>query len=46
MTVGYSGRVLISIVMGLPYPLVGSVEQPRGGAHRHNVASEVSSVPL
>ena len=45
MVVGYSGRVLISIVTGPPYPLAGSVERPRGGAHRHDVASEVSSVP-
>ena len=28
---------------GPPHPLAGSVERPRGGAHRHNAASGVSS---
>ena len=32
-------------VTGPPYPLAGSVERPRDGAHRHDVAREVSSVP-
>ena len=31
-------------VTGPPYPLAGSVERPRGGVHRRDVASEVSSV--
>ena len=41
MAVGYNGRVSISIVTGPPYLLAGSVERPRGGAHRHNVVSGV-----
>ena len=31
-------------VTGPPHPLAGSVERPRGGVHRHDVAGEVSSV--
>ena len=30
---------------GPPDPLAGSVEQPRGGAHRYDVTSEISQVP-
>ena len=45
MAVGYIGRVLISIVTGTLYTLAGSVERPRGGAHRRDVASKVLSVP-
>ena len=45
MAIGYSGRVLINIVTGSTYPLAGSVEQPRVSPHRHDVTSEVSSVP-
>ena len=33
------------LVTGPPHPLAGSVERPPGSVHRHDVASEVSSVP-
>ena len=37
--------VRIYTAMETPYHLTVSVERPRGGVYRHDIASEVSSVP-